>query len=110
MVDLPEEFNVAYKLERILELNLLDCRDQSRIIYPLFVIGTVIVKARMAKCENCFAIREYFRVNLPLLKERIYGLGDEIPTAQTIRRVQTILNTENLIRYLLNTSPQNENM
>ena len=96
MVDLPEEFNVAYKLERILELNLLDCRDQSRIIYPLFVIGTVIVMAKMAKCENCWAIREYWRVNLPLLKERIYGLGDEIPTAQTIRRVQTILNTENL--------------
>lgn len=93
---ISDKLNVAYKLERIVQLNLFDHRDQTRIIYPLFIIATVIVMARMGGCENCWAIREYWIANLSYLKKRLYGLGDEIPTAQTLRRVQMILNTDKL--------------
>lgn len=90
------------KLQRVIELSIKDPRNKALITYPLSVIATVIILARMAGHNNMRAIFEYCSVNIKKLQKIIYGLGDEIPTPQTFRRVTTILNTDNLIDILTN--------
>ena len=84
--------------ESCLEINLDDPRDPSKIVYPLHVIGVIILTARVSGCNNCEEIRTYWEDHLDFFKKRLYDCPDEdyIPSAQTIRRVQTILDIDNL--------------
>ena len=87
--------------ERCLEINLDDPRDPSKIVYPLHVIGVIILTARVSGCNNCEEIRTYWEDHLDFFKKRLYDCPDEdyIPSAQTIRRVQTILDIDNLTQF-----------
>lgn len=94
------EFNGAARLQRLVELNFTDQREQASITYPLNTIITVVILARMAGCNNSHTQRLFWNNNKTALKELLYGLGDEVPSEQTIRRVVCTLKTEETIRFL----------
>lgn len=79
--------NEACFLQRLVELNLKDERNTSLIVYPLYTytIVTVIILARMAGCNNSRTQRLFWQKNKKQLQSLIYGLGDEVPSEQSIR-------------------------
>ena len=87
------------QLQRSIELSVADPRNQALISYPLSTLSVVIVLARMSGCENMTAVAHFYADNKEKLKKYIYGLGDENPTPQTFRRVQSILNGKHLLEY-----------
>lgn len=87
------------QFQLVAEHKLKDLRDRSKITYALHTLLTVIVLAKMAGCASAEKISSFWAMNLEGLKSFIYGLGDEIPTGQTLRRVISILNKENLLNF-----------
>lgn len=87
------------QLQRTLELSVTDPRNQSLISYPLCTLAVIIILARMSGVEDMEGIAAFYGRNKSKLKEYLYGLDDAIPSGQTFRRVQTILNTDNLLEY-----------
>ena len=87
------------QLQRSIELSVADPRNQALITYPLSTLSVIIVLARMSGCENMTAAAHFYADNKEKLKKYIYGLGDESPTPQTFRRVQSILNGKHLLEY-----------
>ena len=87
------------QLQRSIELSVADPRNQVLISYPLSTLSVIIVLARMSGCENMTAVAHFYADNKEKLKKYIYGLGDESPTPQTLRRVQSILNGKHLLEY-----------
>ena len=77
--------NEACFLQRQVELNLK--RNTSLIVYTLYTIVTVIILARMDGCNNSKTQRLFWQKNKNQLQSLIYGLGDEVPSEQIIRRV-----------------------
>ena len=87
------------QLQRSIELSVVDPRNQALISYPLSTLSVIIVLARMSGCENMTAAAHFYAENKEKLKKYIYGLGDESPTAQTLRRVQSILDGKHVLEY-----------
>ena len=87
------------QLQRSIELSVADPRNQALISYPLSTLSVIIVLARMSGCENMTAVAHFYADNKEKLKKYIYGLGNESPTPQTLRRVQSILNGKHLLEY-----------
>ncbi|WP_164954342.1 ISAs1 family transposase [Succinivibrio dextrinosolvens] len=94
--------NDASFLQRIVELNLTDPRAQDRIIYPLSVICSIVILARICNCNDASEQRLFWLEKLPWLKESFYGLDDDVPSEQTLRRVVSILNTNETVNFLTN--------
>ena len=67
--DVSSALNVldgASFLQRIIELNLSDPRSPERIVYPLYVIATVVLSARMV---SCVSYSPYVEINI---RRKIY--------------------------------------
>ena len=92
--------NEACFLQRLVELNLKDQRNTSLIVYPLYTIVTVIILARMAGCNNSRSQRLFWQKNKKQLQSLIYGLGDEVPSEQTIRRVIALVKADETVKFL----------
>ena len=92
--------NEACFLQRLVELNLKDERNTSLIVYPLYTIVTVIILARMAGCNNSRTQRLFWQKNKKQLQSLIYGLGDEVPSEQTIRRVVALVKEDETVKFL----------
>lgn len=92
--------NDAQFLQRIIELNFNDPRCQSAIKYCFSVIASVVIMARIAGNNNCRTQRLFWLENLESLKSMFYGLDDEVPSEQTIRRVISGVKAEETIRFL----------
>ena len=94
------KLNEACFLQRLVELNLKDERNTSLIVYPLYTIVTVIILARMAGCNNSRTQRLFWQKNKKQLQSLIYGLGDEVPSEQTIRRVVALVKEDETVKFL----------
>lgn len=92
--------NDAQFLQRIIELNFNDPRCQSAIKYCFSVVASVIIMARIAGNNNCRTQRLFWLENLEALQSLFYGLDDEVPCEQTIRRVISGVKAEETIRFL----------
>ena len=79
--------NDAQFLQRIIELNFKDPRCQSAIKYCFLEVVSVVIMARIAGNNNCRTQRLFWLENLEDLQLLFYGLDDEVPCEQTIRRV-----------------------
>ena len=53
----------------------------------------------MAGATDCQRIYTFWNLNVRKLQSLIYGLGEEVPTPQTIKRCVTILEEHNLINF-----------
>lgn len=90
----------AVKLFQLMvEHHVKDVREHSLVTYALHTLITVIVLAKMSGCTSAEKISTFWSMNLQELKSIVYGLGDEIPTGQTIRRVISLLEKENLLNF-----------
>ena len=56
--------------------------------------------ARIAGNNNCRTQRLFWLENLESLKSMFYGLDDEVPSEQTIRRVISGVKAEETIKFL----------
>ena len=92
--------NDAQFLQRIIELNFNDPRCQSAIKYCFSVVAAVVIMARIAGNNNCRTQRLFWLENLESLKSMFYGLDDEVPSEQTIRRVISGVKAEETIKFL----------
>lgn len=92
--------NESCFLQRQVELNLKDQRNTSLIVYPLYTIVTVIILARMAGCNNSWTQITVLAENKKQLQSLIYGLGDEVPSEQTIRRVVALVKADETVNFL----------
>ena len=92
--------NEACFLQRLVELNLKDEINTSLIVYPLYIIVTVIIQARMAWCNNSWTQRLFWQKNKKQLQSLIYGLGDEVPSEQSIRRVVALVKADETVKFL----------
>ena len=92
--------NDAQFLQRIIELNFNDPRCQSGIKYCFSVVASVVIMARIAGNNNCRTQRLFWLENLESLKSMYYGLDDEVPSEQTIRRVISGVKAEETIKFL----------
>lgn len=92
--------NESCFLQRQVELNLKDQRNTSLIVYPLYTIVTVIILARMAGCNNSWTQITVLAENKKQLQSLIYGLGDEVPSEQTIRRVVALVKADETVKFL----------
>ena len=90
--------NESCFLQRQVELNLK--RNTSLIVYTLYTIVTVIILARMAGCNNSKKQRLFWQKNKKQLQSLIYGLGDEVPSEQTIRRVVALVKADETVKFL----------
>ena len=82
-----------------IEHNVKDPRSQSKITYALHTLLTIFVLAKMAGATDCQRIYTFWNLNVRKLQSLIYGLGEEVPTPQTIKRCVTILEEHNLINF-----------
>ena len=96
--------NDASFLQRIVELNLTDPRAQDRIIYPLSVICSIVILARICNCNDAREQRLFWLEKLPWIKETFYVLDDAVPSEQTLRRVVSILNTNETVKIFIASS------
>lgn len=87
-------------LQRIVELNLNDPRSPERIVYPLYVIATIVLLARLAGYEDSRKQVLFWSKNRKELQDFMYGLGDEIASEQTIRRVVSIVDSNELCKFM----------
>lgn len=90
--------NESCFLQRQVELNLK--RSTSLIVYTLYTIVTVIILARMAGCNNCWTQILFWQKNKKQLQSLIYGLGDEVPSEQSIRRVVALVKADETVNFL----------
>lgn len=97
--DVNSDKNDAQFLQRIIELNFNAPRCQSGIKYCFSVVD-VIIMARIAGNNNCRTQRLFWLENLESLKSMFYGLDDEVPCEQTIRRVISGVKAEETIKFL----------
>ena len=93
---LPINQDNLFELQKLIEAKLSDPRNKWKITYPLCTIMVIVILAKEAGCLNCCAIRRYWITNKDKLQQLIYSLTDELASAQTIRRVQTIIKTDEL--------------
>ncbi|MGN0894890.1 MAG: ISAs1 family transposase [Succinivibrio sp.] len=101
--EVPSALNVldgASFLQRIIELNLSDPRKPERIVYPLYVIATVVLLARLSGYENSREQVLFWQKHVKELQRLIYGLGDEVASEQTIRRVVSIIDSNELVKFM----------
>lgn len=98
--DVNSDKNDAQFLQRIIELNFNAPRCQSGIKYCFSVVADVIIMARIAGNNNCRTQRLFWLENLESLKSMFYGLDDEVPCEQTIRRVISGVKAEETIKFL----------
>ena len=82
-----------------IEHNVKDPSSQSKITYALHTLLTIFVLAKMAGATDCQRIYTFWNLNVRKLQSLIYGLGEEVPTPQTIKRCVTILEEHNLINF-----------
>ena len=92
--------NDAQFLQRLIELKFNDPICQSAIKYCFTVVAAVIIMARIAGNNNCWTQRLFWLENLESLKSMFYGLDDEVPSEQTIRRVISGVKAEETIKFL----------
>lgn len=98
--DVNSDKNDAQFLQRIIELNFNAPRCQSGIKYCFSVVADVIIMARIAGNNNCRTQRLFWLENLESLKSMFYGLDNEVPCEQTIRRVISGVKAEETIKFL----------
>ena len=94
-----QDCEAVKQFQLVVEHHLKDERDRSRITYALHTLLCVIVLAKMAGCTTAEKISTFWSIHLKQLKNIVYGLGDEIPTGQTIRRVISLLEKDNLLNF-----------
>lgn len=87
-------------LQRIIELNLSDPRNPEMIVYPLYIIATVVLLARLSGYENSQEQILFWKKHVKELQQLIYGLGDEVASKQTIRRVVSIIDSNEPVKFL----------
>ena len=97
---IAESLNGAAFLQRILELNLNDPRNPERIVYPLYIIATIVILGRLSGCDDCSEQVLFWKENKKALQNLIYGLGDEVASEQTIRRVVSIIDSNELVKFM----------
>lgn len=54
----------------------------------------------MAGCNNSKKQRLFWQKNKKQLQSLIYGLGDEVPSEQTIRRVVALVKADETVKFL----------
>lgn len=86
-------------LQRIIELNLSDPRNPVRIVYPLYVIATVVMLQDYLDMKQSWA-GIVLKKHVKELQQLIYGLGDEVASEQTTRRVISIIDSNELVKFL----------
>lgn len=96
----PINNDFATSLQRIIELNIKDPRHVMLITYPLHVICTIVTMARLAGANNVREQCLYWKLHLKELQEIFYGLGDEVPSEQTIRRVIGLCKVDESLQFL----------
>lgn len=94
-----QDCSAVKQFQLMVEHHVKDAREHSLVTYALHTLITVIVLAKMAGCTSAEKISTFWSMNLQELKSIVYGLGDEIPTGQTIRRVLSLLEKENLLNF-----------
>lgn len=87
-------------LQRIIELNLKDTRNPERIVYPLYIIATIVLLARLSGYDNSSEQVLFWKENQRELQNLIYGLGDVVASEQTIRRVVSIIDSNELVKFM----------
>ena len=92
--------NDAQFLQRIIELSFKTPRCQSAIKYCFSEVASVILMARIAGKNNCRTQRLFWLEDLEALQSLFYGLDDEVPCEQTIRRVISGVKAEETIKFL----------
>lgn len=97
---IADSLNGAAFLQRIIELNLNDPRNPERIVYPLYIIATIVILGRLSGCDDCSEQVLFWKENKKALQNLIYGLGDEVASEQTIRRVVSIIDSNELVKFM----------
>lgn len=92
--------NDSQYLQRIIELNFNDPRCLSSVQYVFSVIASVVIMARITGSNNCRLQRLFWHDNLESLKTIFYGLDDEVPSEQTLRRVISGVKEEETLKFL----------
>lgn len=92
--------NDAQFLQRLIELSFNDPRCQSVIKDCFSEVSSVIIMARIAGKNNCRTQRLFWLEDLEALQSLFYGLDDEVPCEQTIRRVISGVKAEETIKFL----------
>ncbi|WP_406018081.1 transposase family protein, partial [Succinivibrio sp.] len=87
-------------LQRIIDLNLSEPLNPERIVCPLYVIATVVLLARLSGYENSHEQVLFWKNHEKELQQLIYGLSDVLASEQTIRRVVSIIDSNELIKFL----------
>lgn len=97
-----EHAKVAKKLLDELRSQISDTRNQAYVTYPLHSTILIILLAREAGCFTARATVQYWGANLEFLMRtlHIHGL---VPSCQTIRRLLTMIDAEEHLKYLMNT-------
>lgn len=85
--DAADDFDSAITMLQKDFAQLEDPRDQSMVIYPLDVVLTEVVLARLAGRTTAVEIASHWEYNQKFLSRVIYGLPDEVPDPSTIRAV-----------------------
>lgn len=98
--DVNSDKNDEQFLQRIIELNFKAPRCQSVIKYCFSEVSSVIIMARIAGNNNCRTQRLFWLEDLEALQSLFYGLDDEVPCEQTIRRVISGVKAEETIKFL----------
>ena len=92
----PFTYDYATFLQRIIELNINDPRCKSMVVYPLFIVYAIHIMAKMAGCNNATAVKLWWEQNNAELQKLFYGLDDVVPSEQTIRRLITCANNDEI--------------
>lgn len=73
-----------------------------RVPFNMFflVVASVVIMARIARSNNCRLQRLFWNDNLESLKTIFYGLDDEVPSEQTLRRVISGVKVEETLKFL----------
>ena len=82
-----------------IEHNVKDPRSQCKITYTLHTLLTIFILAKMAGATDCHRIYTFWKLNVKRLMSLIYGLDEQVPTPQTIKRCVEILEKDNLINF-----------
>lgn len=96
----PFTYDYATFLQRIIELNINDPRCKSMVVYPLFIVYAIHIMAKMAGCNNATAVKLWWEQNNAELQKLFYGLDDVVPSEQTIRRLITCANNDEILKFL----------
>jgi len=92
--------NTISALYRVFSQNISDPRNPIYIQYDMGIFLVVLLLARLAGLTEAIKIKQYWEQHRKELEEILNDPdASQVPSSQTIRRLQTILNTEELEKF-----------